>query len=71
MAVDAKTADFWFRFSGSVSVLFPETDAARTWIDENIGGEVQWMGRGVAIEWRYVDSILAGVALEGLTVFSL
>lgn len=60
--------DFELTDHGSVSLLRPITDEAREWIDENIGDDAQWLGRGLAIEHRYVGDIVEGILNDGLTV---
>ena len=61
-------ADFILSGGGSVYILTPQTDAARAWVDEHIPEDAQWFGRGVAIEHRYVDAIVAGIIADRLEV---
>lgn len=60
--------DFRLRDSGSIWLLFPVSDAAKAWIEENIPDDAQWLGKGLAIEARFVDNILGGLAGAGLAV---
>jgi hypothetical protein len=61
--------DFVLQNSGSVSILYPQTERAREWVRERIAEDAQtWGPRGVVIEARYVGDILNGIAEEGLTV---
>jgi hypothetical protein len=61
-------ADFTLYNHGSICVLTPNTPAARGWVLMNIDDAAQAWGRGVVIEPRYVDDILAGTDMAGLTV---
>jgi hypothetical protein len=62
------TVDFTVQYEGSIVLLRPHTDIARSWIDENIGKanghQPYWPC--VVIEYRYVDDILDGIASDGL-----
>jgi len=61
--------DLTFSGSGSVYLLIPHTDAGREWIDQNVYAEdYQYIGSGIAVEWRYVDDIANGAMNDGLTV---
>ena len=54
--------DFRVRFRGTITMLYPLTEACREWIDENVGAEGwQWFGSGLAVEPRYLDNLLAGL----------
>jgi hypothetical protein len=53
---------------GSIWTIRPISDAARDWIDENVGAEDwQWMGGALAIEPRYAGDILFAMQEEGFT----
>ena len=60
--------DFDFQFEGTISVLTPKTNEAREWVASNLQGEIQYWGKGVVIEHRYVSDILNGVMEAGLVV---
>jgi hypothetical protein len=65
--------DFRLQDEGTIVVLHPCNDAARTWIDDNIYGHPvdlnpQWWGGGIVIEHRFVLDILQGIESDGLTV---
>lgn len=60
--------DFIFSNHGSVCLLAPMSGAAKNWLDEHIGGDALYLGRSLAIEPRYVEDILDGIAAEGMEV---
>ena len=60
--------DFLYQHEGSIGLLFPITDAARGWVQEHISDDAQWFGKGLVIEWRYVDPIIEGITRDGLGV---
>ncbi len=53
---------------GSLSMVRPLTDAARQWIDDNVGGETSWFGGALAVEPRYLDNLIDGMESDGLVV---
>jgi hypothetical protein len=60
--------DFRCENHGTVFLLYPLTDSARSWIEENLPLDVQWFGSAVAIEHRYIWLILEGIQVGGLVV---
>lgn len=60
--------DFLLIDHGSIVVLTPQTYLAKVWVDEHIPYDAQWIGRGVAIEPRYVDDIINGVVADHLEI---
>lgn len=60
--------DFTLVNHGSISVLTPNTSAAREWVEDHIPDDAQWWCGGVVVEPRYVGSILDGIDVDGLTV---
>lgn len=60
--------DFTLYNHGSICVLTPTSTEASKWIYENIHPEAMRWGRGVVIEPRYVEDILTGTDMAGLTV---
>jgi hypothetical protein len=62
--------DFEIRDDGSIILLRPLTDAARIWVDENIGRNngYQPMYPTVIVEPRYLGPILQGLQAEGYEV---
>lgn len=60
--------DFIFSCHGTVTLLYPATEAARDWIAEHIPEDAQRLGEAVAIEPRYAGDILEGAMNDGLTI---
>lgn len=52
----------------SVVLLTPHTRAARRWVRTNLPADALTLGRGIAVEPRYVAPILDGITTDGLTV---
>jgi hypothetical protein len=63
-----KSADFQFVNGGSVCLLIPVNGDARRWLDENIGEDAIYLGRGLAIERRFVSQIVDGIVADGFRV---
>jgi hypothetical protein len=63
-------SDFTVQNEGSIVLLHPHTDAARSWVEEHIrednGYQPYWPS--VVIEPRYVCDILDGITFDGLEV---
>ena len=53
---------------GSLILIRARTTTGQEWLDENLGGDVQYWGDSVACEPRYVDDVLAGAKDYGLNV---
>jgi len=63
------SVDFTVNNQGSIVLLYPCTDAARTWVEENIGqgGEsFQPWYPTIICEPRYIEAILEGISDAGL-----
>jgi hypothetical protein len=52
---------------GSIVLFTPETDEEKTWIDENVDPDAQWLGRSLVVEHRYADDLTAGMASDGIS----
>lgn len=70
-ALDAEAAkpkvDARIDYHGSIAVLYPLTEAAQLWCDDNIDPDhQQWGSGGIVIEPRYVTDIRQGMARDGL-----
>lgn len=62
-------ADVQVLNGGSVVMVKPVTQAAQEWVDEHVVLEDwQWMGGAFAVEPRYLDNLLVGMEIDGLTV---
>ena len=59
-----------FELSGGdpVYLLRPRTRAARAWVQEHLPPDARWLGGAVAVEHRYIGSIIDGATGDGLTV---
>ena len=60
--------DFRCENHGSIFLLYPVSESAKSWIEENLPSDAQWFGNAVAIEHRYVWPILEGIRNDGLAV---
>jgi len=64
--------DFQIENHGSVVMVRPLNDAARAWVDENVGLEDwQWLGGAFACEPRMVEHLAAGMVDAGFGVVGL
>lgn len=64
----AVTPDFRVEDQGTITVLFPVTDAGREWVEQNLPSDAMYFCGGVIIEHRYVQDILFGIVNDGLVV---
>lgn len=60
--------DFAVRDEGTIVLLTPQSEEARTWVAENLPEEAMTWGAAVVIEHRYADDIITGIEADGLTV---
>jgi len=60
--------DFEVQDEGSICLLRPLTDAAKTWVGEHIPDDAQWFGNAVAVEHRFIEPIVVGIVADGLEV---
>ena len=51
----------------TVYILKPLTKDAWEWVNEKLDPSAMQFGGGIAIEWRYVDDIMMGIEVDGLT----
>lgn len=58
---------FTFVNHGSICLLTPHSQEAKDWADEHLPQERLTFGGGIAIEPRYAEDILVGIAEAGLT----
>ena len=47
-------------------LLFPLTDCAKTWVEENLPSDYFTFGMGIVIEARYFWAIFEGIQNDGL-----
>jgi hypothetical protein len=45
-------SDFRCENHGSIFLLYPLTESAKSWIEENLPSDAQWFGQAVPIEHR-------------------
>jgi hypothetical protein len=59
--------DFDIVNDGSVFLLIPNTEAAEAWVAEHIPADAQTLGKGIAVEHRYIGDVLHGIQEDGLS----
>lgn len=60
--------DFRVANHGSIALVTPQTAAARAWVDEHLPEDHLTFGGGVVVEPRYLDDILEGITVDGLSL---
>jgi hypothetical protein len=65
---DSAAPDFKCENHGSIFLLYPLSQPARSWIEENLPVDAQWFGNAVTVEHRYIWPILEGIQNDGLAV---
>ena len=60
--------DFRCENHGSIFLLYPLNLSAQSWIDEHLPSDAQWFGQAVAVEHRYIWSILDAIQSDALVV---
>ena len=63
-----KKPDFLYRDEGSIILLLPQSETARSWAGENLQTEPWQDKRAIAIEPRYFTDILEGIHTEGMII---
>ena len=53
---------------GSLFLFRLNSPAAKAWVDENVGGDVQWFGGALVVEPRYAHDLAGGMLGDGLEV---
>jgi hypothetical protein len=63
-----KPADFFLTGGGTVYLLHPLTQQAEAWLADHCpcDGEHQYLGNALAVEHRFVSSLVAQAQLDGL-----
>ena len=65
----AAAPDVLIRNCGSIWVLCPLTERAKTWFDLNVQSEPwQWSGATIVVEHRFALALLHGISDAGLVV---
>ena len=62
--------DFRCENHGSIFLLYPLSESAKSWVEENLPSDAQWFGNAVVIEHRYVWAILEGIQNDRFEVQS-
>lgn len=52
---------------GSIIMLTPVSDLAKSWVHDHLDEDAMWHGRSVVIEPRYWHAIWQGIRNDGLT----
>lgn len=60
--------DFIVAGGGTVYTLTPRTPQAEEWLNEHIGDDAHYLGRGLVVEHRYIRDIVEGAIADGFTV---
>jgi hypothetical protein len=64
----APNYDARFENHGSIWLCRLLTEPAHDWVASNVSDEAQWYGEALVVEPRYVETIVTGMRLDGLTV---
>ena len=62
--------DFRCENHSSIFLLYPLSESAKSWVEENLQSDAQWFGNAVVIGHRCVWPILEGIQNDGLAVRS-
>lgn len=60
--------DFSVSGGGTIFLLTPNTPEAEAWVEEHLPEDRQTLGKGIAVEHRYIGGIVDGIRDDGLTV---
>lgn len=58
--------DFTVENHGTIWLVRPSNDDARTWLNEHTDGT--WFGGALAVEPRYVEALVEGITEHGFTL---
>lgn len=62
-------SDFQIADHGSIISIKPVSEAARTWIDENVVSEPwQWLGGALCVDIRGARDLIDEIAAEGFEI---
>jgi hypothetical protein len=62
------SVDFTVQNEGSIFLLQPCTDAARSWVDEFLPEDRTEFAGAVVVEHRYIADIVHGIRRDGLEI---
>ena len=61
--------DFQIADHGSIISIKPVSEAARTWVDENVVSESwQWLGGALCVDIRCACDLMGEIATEGFEI---
>lgn len=52
----------------SIVILTPLTEEAKKWVEEFLPDDKLYLGRGIAIEPRYIENVCYAIITDGLTI---
>jgi hypothetical protein len=62
-------SDFQIADHGSIISIKPVSEAARSWVDENVVSEPwQWLGGGLCVDIRCARNLIDEIAAEGFEI---
>ena len=67
MAADTGV-DFVVSGGGTVYLVTPQNDAALEHLTENVSDEAQWLGTGLAVEHRFINTLAEQLMANGWVV---
>lgn len=66
-AQDSPSADMIIQGHGPITLLWPQNDAADSWLEKSVEIRNRW-GRGVVVEHRYIGPIIEAFLDAGFTI---
>jgi hypothetical protein len=68
MTTQEPTSDFVVEYHGTITLVRPLTQACHEWLHDNVAADGwQWFGEALAVEPRYLDTLVEGMIDGGLT----
>ena len=62
-------SDFQIADHGSIISIKPASEAARTWVDENVVSEPwQWLGGALCVDIRCARNLIDEIAADGFEI---
>jgi hypothetical protein len=59
--------DFIVNGSGSIYIVAPQSERAAMMLKHHVGNEATWLGDSLAVEHRYVRTLVEGMKRKGFT----
>ncbi len=63
-----KTSDFLIRNDGTIFLVTPTNEDARTHLLDNVQGEAQFVGNSLVVEHRYISDLVTALSENGYTI---